>query len=159
QVFDRWHALTGITYTRVTSGGNDWDDGAAWGSAGAAGARGDIRISMHLIDGASNVLAYCQFPSNGDMVLDSGDIGNFASSSNQNRFLRNVAAHEHGHGIGLLHVCTNNSQILMEPFIDNSYDGPRQDDIRGAQSLYGDPFENNESSAAATALGALTIGG
>src|SRR6185436_4448527 len=48
--FDRWHAVSGITYTRKTAAGVDWDDGAAWGSAGGA-TRGDIRISMHPIDG------------------------------------------------------------------------------------------------------------
>jgi hypothetical protein len=116
---------------------------------------------MRSLDGLSNVLAFNQFPGGGsDMVLDSGDAnGNFNSSSNQNRFLRNVVMHEHGHGIGLLHVCTQNTVILMEPFIDTSYDGPRQDDIRGGQFNYGDPFESNNTAATATALGALASGG
>ena len=48
QIFDRWHQISGVTFVRVTSGGNDWDDGAGWGSGGAAGARGDIRIAMRL---------------------------------------------------------------------------------------------------------------
>ena len=30
QCFARWQQLTGLTYTRITVGGNDWDDGAAW---------------------------------------------------------------------------------------------------------------------------------
>ncbi len=157
QVFDRWHALTGITYTRIQASGVDWDDGAAWGSAGSA-THGDVRISMHNIDGASNVLAYNQFPSNGDMVLDSGDAGNWASSGNLHRFLRNCVAHEHGHGIGLLHTCPTSQTKLMEPFISTAYDGPRQDDMRGGQYLYGDPFENNASAATAWNLGNLVIG-
>ncbi|MBL9032620.1 MAG: immunoglobulin domain-containing protein [Phycisphaerae bacterium] len=156
QSFARWQALSGLSYTRVTVGGNDWDDGAAWGSGGSPGLRGDIRIAMRLLDGANNVLAFNQFPSGGgDMVLDSGDIGNFASASNSNRFLRDVVMHEHGHGMGLQHVCSLNSAQLMEPFIDTSFDGPRQDDTRGAQFLYGDDFEPNNTFGTATPLGVL----
>jgi len=157
QVFDRWAALSGLTYTRIRFNNNDWDDGAGWGSAGSS-TRGDVRIGMKLIDGGSGILAYNSYPQGGDMVLDSGDANLFASSSNQNRFLRNVVAHEHGHGIGLQHVCTNNSLILMEPFIDTSYDGPRQDDIRGAQRNYGDAVSPNSSFSTARALGALSMG-
>jgi hypothetical protein len=32
--------VQGINYIRVTTGGNDWDDGASWGTGGTAG-RGD----------------------------------------------------------------------------------------------------------------------
>ncbi|MFN0134440.1 MAG: immunoglobulin domain-containing protein [Phycisphaerales bacterium] len=158
QSFARWQQLSGLTYTRVTVGGNDWDDGAAWGSAGSPGLRGDVRIAMRLLDGANNVLAFNQFPppnGSSDMVLDSGDIGNFAASSNQNRFLRDVVMHEHGHGMGLQHICSLNSAQLMEPFIDTSFDGPRQDDTRGAQFLYGDPFEPNGTFGTAKPLGVL----
>ena len=157
QVFDRWHALTGITYTRITVGGNDWDDGAAWGSAGSA-TRGDVRIGSHYLDGSSGVLAYNNFPSNGDMILDSADSGFWASSSNAHRFLRNVVAHEHGHGIGLLHTCPTSQTKLMEPYISTAYDGPRQDDIRGGQFYYGDPYEPNGTAGTATNLGTLTPG-
>ncbi|MEX2219269.1 MAG: immunoglobulin domain-containing protein [Phycisphaerales bacterium] len=158
QVFDRWSALTGITYVRITAPGQDWDDGASWGSSGSS-TRGDIRIGMHFIDGGSGVLAYNSFPPGGDMVLDSGDINNFASSSNQNRFLRNTIAHEHGHGIGIAHVCTNNSSQLMEPFLSSAFDGPQQDDIRAGQRHYGDPHELNESFGAARPLGTLNPSG
>jgi len=93
------------------------------------------------------------------MVLDSQDTGNWASAGNANRFLRNVIAHEHGHGMGLLHVCPANATKLMEPFISTAYDGPRQDDIRAAQRQYGDPYEANDTSATAKPLGALAIPG
>ncbi|MBX3377703.1 MAG: immunoglobulin domain-containing protein [Phycisphaeraceae bacterium] len=158
-VFNRWAALTGLSYTRVTVGGNDWDDGAGWGTGGAAGARGDVRIGAHPIDGAGGVLAWNQFPSGGDMCLDSNDSASWASTSNSNRFLRNVVAHEHGHGIGMMHVCPANGSKLMEPFISTAYDGPQQDDIRGAQRHYGDPYESNDTSATATPIGSLTIPG
>lgn len=157
QVFDRWAQLTGNTFTRVRFNNNDWDDGAAWGTAGAAGLRGDMRISMHFIDGPDNVLAYCFFPSSGDMVIDSADVNFFKITTNANRNLRNVAAHELGHGLGLDHTCST-SDILMAPLIDPSFDGPRQDDIRAIQRHYGDPFEANDTFATAYSLGTL-IGG
>jgi hypothetical protein len=159
QMFDRWHQLAGVSFTRVTSGGNDWDDGAAWGAGGAAGARGDIRISMHNIDGQSNILAYTYYPSSGDMVIDSSDIGFFAGTANQNRFLRDTVTHELGHALGLNHVCSSNTNQLMEPFINTNFDGPMQDDIRGVQRWYGDPLESNDSAAAATPLGSISVGG
>src|SRR5690606_9319806 len=66
--FARWAALTGTSYTRIRYNNNDWDDGAAFGSAGSAN-RGDIRIAMIEQDGPGNVLAYNYYPSHGDMVL------------------------------------------------------------------------------------------
>ncbi|MBS1706181.1 MAG: putative Ig domain-containing protein [Armatimonadetes bacterium] len=158
-IFARWHQLTGLTYTRITVGGNDWDDGTAWSNSGAAGLRGDIRIGSHYIDGASNILAYNYFPSSGtggNMVIDSADAANWANSSNFNRFLRNTLGHEHGHGIGIQHVCPANGTKLMEPFLNTSFDGPQQDDIRAAEALYGDPYESNATSGTATNLGALS---
>lgn len=161
-VFDRWSDLAGITYTRITFGGNDWDDGAAWGTDGNAN-RGEIRIAMIIMDGVNGVLAYNNFPTsepdNGDMVLDRGE--NWAQGSgatNQNRFLRNVIAHEHGHGIGLLHVCPASCTKLMEPFICTAYDGLRHDDIRGAQRHYGDEHEDNNSAGTAVNIGAVSPG-
>lgn len=157
--FDRWQAVSGLTYTRVTFGGNDWDDGAAlFGSSGSPGARGDCRISMKNIDGASNVLAYNFFPPNGgDMVLDASE--NWASGApGLQRFFRNVVAHEHGHGIGLSHVCPAIAAKLMEPFVSTSYDGVRHDDVRAAQRHYGDVSGSNNTSGTARVLGLLEAG-
>ena len=159
--FDRWHALTGVTYTRVrNTAGNEWDDGAAWGTVGGAN-RGDVRIGMKNIDGAGGVLAYNQFPDNGDMVVDSSDSWNSGAPSYL--FLRDVLMHEHGHGLGLSHVCPQGtagagSSKLMAPFVDTSFDGPQQDDIRAAQYNYGDPYEANDSAANAYSLGAIAAG-
>ncbi len=167
QCFDRWSQVTGLTYTRVTSGGNDWDDGAVWGSAGSPGARGDIRIGMHFIDGVNNTLAYNQFPSNGgDMVLDSSEGWQAGSSgSNQHRFFRNTIMHEHGHGIGLFHVCPappafggGSGTKLMEPFLNTAFDGPQHDDIRAGQRHYGDRYESNDTAGTATPIGAVDVG-
>ncbi|HEY3244636.1 MAG TPA: matrixin family metalloprotease [Phycisphaerae bacterium] len=149
QCFQRWDDLTGISYTQVG------DDGAAFfGAPGSDSApRGDCRVSMKFIDGPSGILAYDPFPPTGDMVLDSADF--WANSTNNYRFFRNVVTHEHGHGIGLLHVCPYNATKLMEPFIFTSSDGPQQDDIRGAQHIYGDDYEPNNTPATAYDLGSL----
>lgn len=153
--FDRWAALTGLSYTRITSGGNDWDDGASWGSSGSTG-RGDCRISGKRIDGSGGILAYNFFPSNGDMVIDTGD--RWDSTTNSFRFFRNVITHEHGHGQGIQHVCPANSTKLMEPFVSTSYDTIRHDDIRASQRHYGDAYEDNDNTGSATPLGTLVSG-
>ena len=157
QCFDRWGQITGLNYVRVTAGSNAWDDGAGWGNGGADNARGDVRISMHNIDNANGILAYCSFPSNGDMVIDSSE--SWGSSGSDYRFLRNTVMHEHGHGIGLFHVCPTSQSKLMEPFLSTNYDGPQQDDIRAGQYLYGDVYEPNGTVALATDIGALAVGG
>lgn len=156
--FNRWAALTGVRYVRVTNGTNDWDDGAAWGSDVSA-TRGMVRISMKNIDGANNILAYNQFPGaggGGDMVLDRSEGWN--DSFIDYRWLRNIVGHEHGHGLGLAHVCPLTNSKLMEPIATTAFDGPQQDDMRGVQYLYGDLYEPNGTSATATNLGALNNG-
>ena len=155
EVFERWSQLTGITYERKTTGGQDWDDGATWGTSGGT-TRGDVRIAMRNIDGGSNTLAYNQFPTNGDMVMDRWESWN--STSSNYRFLRNILAHEHGHGIGLLHSCPNNNTKLMEPWLSTNFDGPQHDDIRAAQYLYGDLYESDNTDASASDVGTLEIG-
>ena len=153
--FNRWAQLVGVSYTRITYAGNDWDDGASWGSNGSAN-RGDIRIAMISIDGTNNVLAYTYYPSNGDMVFDRSE--SWQSSSGTYRFLRDVIMHEHGHGLGIAHVCSTNANLLMEPYIDTSFDGPQDDDMRAGQRHYGDKSESNDTAATATNLGTAAIG-
>lgn len=156
QAFERWEQLSGITYTRVTDGINDWDSGAAWGTGGGPG-RGDVRIAMRNIDGGSSVLAYNFYPTTSDMVIDRSEF--WAGSSNNYRFLRDVLMHELGHGLGFRHVCSSNSDQLMEPFINTSFDGPQHDDLRAVHRNYGDPMEPDNSPAEATDIGALAAGG
>lgn len=155
-VFARWSQLCGVNYQRITVGGNPWDDGAAWGTSGAAGLRGDVRIGMHPIDGQFGVIAYNSYPSGGDMVLDSAE--NWGSISNNYRYLRNTIGHEHGHGLGLAHVCPRTNTKLMEPFITVQVDGPQQDEIRGVQRMYGDPYEPNGDANTPTDLGLIDVG-
>jgi len=149
-VFDRWSDLTGLSYVYEPN-----DDGSQLnGAAGVAGVRGDVRIAAFDFqnDGNGGVLAYNNFPQDGDMVLDSFDTFYNQTGSNSIR-LRNVIAHEHGHGLGMLHVCPANGTKLMEPFISTSYDGPQVDDILNGNRHYGDNYENNNSIGTATPLG------
>lgn len=141
QVFAKWSELSGITYQEVS------DDNASWGTGGGA-SRGDIRIAGRTF-GSTGVLAYAYFPNNGDMVFVTSN-ANLWSAANNNRYFRNVLAHEHGHAIGMDHVCPTNQSKLMEPFISTAYDGPQHDDIRGAQRHYGDRYEANDTAATAT---------
>jgi len=155
--FNRWAQLTGVSYTRVTAAGVDWDSGGTAGSAGggASATRGDVRIGGANYDGASNVLAYNYFPSNGDMLLDTSE--NWASSGSNYRFLRNVVQHEHGHGLGYNHVCPIAQTKLMEPFYSAAFEGVRHDDARAGQWQYGDDNEPNGTSPTATDLGAVAV--
>ncbi len=153
QVFNRWEELSGVTFVFEPS-----DDGATQSSssnAGIPGVRGDVRIAAKSIDGNSGILAYNFFPNNGDMVLDAFDSFYSVTGGNSLR-LRNVVAHEHGHGQGMNHVCPTNQTKLMEPFVSTAYDGPQLDDTLLTQRFYGDPLEDNDNPAQATPLGSVS---
>ncbi len=154
QSFQRWGELIGVNYVYEPN-----DDGAQLGSQpGVVGVRGDVRLAGMNIDGNNGILAYNNFPNNGDMVIDTGDLGNFTNSGGNYRFFRNVIMHEHGHGLGLAHVCPTSQTKLMEPFASSAFDGPQQDDILGGQRLYGDTYENNDLISQAADLGTLSSG-
>jgi hypothetical protein len=138
QVFARWSELIGVSYVFEPN-----DDGVNTNqNVGVLGVRGDVRIgAFNLQNDSSNggTLAYNNFPNDGDMIFDTDNF--FNNTSANSRRLRNVAAHEHGHGLGMLHVCPANNTKLMEPFVSTAYDGPQLDDILGGQRRYGDNFE------------------
>lgn len=161
EIFDRWSQLCGITYVFEPN-----DDGASFpsalspGSPGVLGVRGDLRMAGKPIDGTpmgGSILAFNFFPDVGDMVIDTAD-GFYNNTTNNSLGLRNVLAHEHGHGMGAAHVCPIIQTKLMEPFATRNFDGPQHDDIRGAQWRYGDPFEPDNTPATATDLGTLSSG-
>ena len=154
---ERYDALSGLSYEYV-----DYDDGARLRTAaGELGVRPDVRIGGHFIDGGSGVLAYNAFPGDGDMVIDTADAGFYGRAANDYVGLRNVLAHEHGHGIGQPHVVSNTSRYLMEPNVDVSFDGPQLVDILQTQRGYGDVLEKfggNDLAATASSLGAVLSG-
>ena len=153
-VFDNIAAQTGVRYVYEPN-----DDGATLSSfssgQGVLGVRGDVRISGHALDGNSNVLAYNYFPDFSDMVLDTSD-NFFNTTTSSSLRLRNVLEHEHGHGLGLSHVCPVNNTKLMEPFINLGFVGVQFDDVFTIQRLYGDFLEvhgserDNDSFSTAT---------
>ncbi|MBC8105215.1 MAG: matrixin family metalloprotease [Anaerolineae bacterium] len=143
QVFDGWSAISGITYIFQPT-----DDGVAMSqnNNGVLNVRGDVRIGGHPVDGASGVLAYNYFPNFADMTLDTNEFdggGFFTSSSNNSRNLRNVLAHEHGHGLGFNHVDPTNGTKLMEAFANSSFDMMQFDDMLAVQRSYGDFYEKS----------------
>ncbi len=152
QSFDRWAALTGTSYNFVS------DDGATLSSSSPGSAnRGDIRIGMRSIDGQFNIAAVNFFPTNGDMVLDSAELWDSDPLTTFIK-LRNAVAHEHGHGLGLRHVCPDVRRMLMEPLLSSQFDGPQQDDIRGVHALYGGSEEPNDANGSARLLTPLGSG-
>jgi len=153
EIFQVWGDLSGNTYILEP---ND-DNVELFNFPGVDGVRGDLRMGGKFIDGNSGTLAYNFFPQNGDMVIDTGD--NFYTNlSGRSLRLRNILAHEHGHGMGQLHTCPITQSKLMEPFISLQFDGPQFDDILNAQRHYGDPLEPNDTAGSATLLGALNDG-
>ena len=139
QAMNRWSELTNITYVEVS------DDGEVWGALGQTNVRGDVRVGMIPLGSPLAVNYYPLY--GGDMVFDSNDMSTFANSLNDFRSLRNTIMHEHGHGLGLKHNMPTNNTKLMEPFLNTNFDGPQDDDIRGAQSIYGDWAEYNDEAA------------
>lgn len=146
QSFGRIDELSGVTYVYEPN-----DDGAEISgqinasTRGSAGVRADIRIGGHSIDGQTspNTLAYNYFPAGGDMVLDTDNVNLYSSTFLDNRQFRQVIMHEAGHGLGLSHVESNNSNQLMEPFLSAAFDGPQFDDILALHRNYGDAREEN----------------
>lgn len=157
QVFDRWSAVAGVHYVYEPS-----DDGAAFSSTpGVLGIRADVRIGGHPIDGAQNALGYNIFPNTGDMILDTDDHALMGDTTGTSLLLRNLVAHEHGHGLGIAHSCPADRTKLMEPLITDRFDGPQHDDIRASNRFYGDPLEfpgQNDDFASATDLGVMAPG-
>ncbi len=147
-MFSDWADRTGIRFIEVA------DDGAAWpNSPGVVNVRGDVRIVAFQMDGTYGVLAYNYYPSLGDMALDNAEP--WEDTTDNYRFTRNVLLHELGHGIGLQHVAPVDGTKLMEPYLGLGFDGPQDDDIRGANYYYGDPDEPNATAGAAASVGSI----
>jgi serralysin len=161
QSFQRWTDLGGLTFAYESH-----DDGSQLSSAGGVlGVRGDVRVSGAFVDGANGTLAYTYLPQDGDMVVDTGETTFYSDAANNHRQLRNTIMHELGHAFGLNHITSSTDNLLMEPFINTSFDGPQLDDIRGLHGYYGDKYEKanggagNESAAHATSLGSIAASG
>ena len=139
-VFNSWAERAGIRYVYQAI-----DDGAPLpNSPGISSVRPDIRISGRALDGNFGVLATNYGPDSGDMIIDTSD-SFFENVSNNSRLFRNTLAHEHGHGLGLGHVCPVDRTKLMEPIISSVFDGPQLDDTFSIQRSYGDAYEDRDT--------------
>ena len=153
-----WRANTGLRYTEVA------DDNVPMNQTTfRVATRGDIRIGGYPYGTTFGVLAYNAFPTaalagvgGGDMAINTSFITSYNNSGSNWRFLRNVTAHEHGHGLGAIHSVPCNSTKLMEPQIFTTQDQQLIDDIRFGQRNYGDRFAGNTSAANARNFGDLT---
>lgn len=160
--FDGWSEVAGITFVHEPA-----DDGQTvptFGSTGAGqlGARPDVRLSGHRIDGNYAIVAYARQPNfGGDIVIDTNDAF-FGDLSLGSLNLRNTLAHELGHAMGLEHVCPGSGmgskKKLMEPIIVQDFDGPQHDDLLAMNENYGDVREPDDSIETALTLG-FGIGG
>ena len=164
QSFNRWDELSGLSVVREFN-----DDGSGFSNSifnGVLGVRGDIRIGGQELDGPNGTLAFNFFPSDGaDMVLDTSEFNFFGIPTNSNRAFRNVIMHEIGHAFGIDHVVSSSDQLLLEPSINLSFDGPQLDEVRAVQLVFGDAFEEtnnglgNSTVPTATDLGSISSGG
>jgi hypothetical protein len=146
--FARWSALGGAAFVYEPH-----DDGAPHQSAvGTLGVRGDVRLGAALGDGLGRTLASSQYPDTGDIVLNSSESSRFTNPEGSYLRLRNALMHEIGHVLGLDHVISSDAQLLMEPLLTASFDGPQLDEIRGLHYLYGDHLERAHDGAGNDAL-------
>ena len=89
-------------------------------------------------DGRGDILAHASFPNPYDdsqVILHFDDEERWVDSETQNVDLLTVAAHEIGHTLGLAH--SNDPDALMYPSYSGPYRTLGEDDIAGAQALYG----------------------
>jgi hypothetical protein len=159
--FDRWSAVSGLSFVYEETDSGTWSN-----SSGLAGVRGDVRIGGRPLVG-SNVLASNSFPgpgTGGNMTFNTGTSWYANNTANNSRGLRNVIAHEHGHGMGMPHLESNNSAQLMEPSINLNFDGPQHHDVLMAHRGYGDVWEKsfgqlgNDVASRASSLGIISNG-
>jgi hypothetical protein len=157
--FGRWSQLGGVNFVYEPH-----DDGVFHPSSnGALGVRGDIRLAGANVDGSGSILAFTYFPPDGsDMVVDTSESAFFKTSTNNFVNFRNTLMHEIGHAFGLEHIDSTTDNLLMEPIIDTSFDGPQLDEVRAVQFYFGDVNEKsngglgNNVASRATSVGALT---
>lgn len=139
-----WNAVSGITMTEVGSNG---DIRVSWVSDFNLGDSGGRRI-----DGPSGILGITYFPLSwlgdlaGDVFFDDTEnwVVNAPVNSSQIHF-PTVALHEIGHAIGLDHSL-DGSAVMWAEYVGAR--GLNDDDIAGAQALYGTPGSGGAPPAA-----------
>lgn len=132
--FAAWSAVANIQFVEVPDNGVPFD---------GAGARGDIRIGAHSMDGPWGVLAHAYFPppggtsAAGDMHFDRQETWGCQASPGVID-IGVVAAHEIGHAIGLNHEVRAGRTALMNPYYNPDIASILlADDVAGAAAIYG----------------------
>ncbi len=155
QALGAWARSAGITYTEVADSGIQYDQVET-----RRAEVGDARIGA-IPFGGSSTIAYNFFPDaptagtgGSDMTinLDFWTATQFENAANNYRWMRNLIAHEHGHGLGFIHQVPCTETKLMEPFFSTAFDVLTVDERRGAGSSYGDRLAPNQSAATATPI-------
>lgn len=135
--FALWADETPLTFTEVADSAQA-DIAIGW----AEGEHGD----GDSFDGPGDVLAHASYPNpyqDRRVFLHFDDAERWVNSETQNVDLLTVAAHEIGHTLGLDH--SNDPNALMYPSYSEPHRFLGQDDIAGAQSLYGFAAQPAES--------------
>ncbi|MEK6642372.1 MAG: PKD domain-containing protein [Planctomycetota bacterium] len=154
-----WRRVSALTYQEVQDNNSPMDE-----ELPRLPTRGDIRIGG-IQAGIPNFIAYNAFPSSSFVGVQGADMcintsyfnaTTLSDPATDYRKLRNVIAHEHGHGLGFIHTVPCNSTKLMEPFLTALLDMVQLDEMRGVQRNYGDRYAGNHSPAAAHDFGDLT---
>ncbi len=158
-----WSRHTGVEYFEVPDDGSPMDSSTVHSPT-----RGDIRIGGADASGAP-FLAYNAFPtaggaaavSGGDMYIATNKFTflGFKDPTDDYRLLRNTVVHEHGHGLGSMHVVPCTQTKVMEPQVPTTFDMLSEDDIRGGQRNYGDRYAGNHLISDAKDFDNLTPGG
>jgi len=147
-----WARSAGLRYREVAD-----DNTPMTASTTRVATRGDIRIGGFPLVNGAGVLAYNVFPGQGgDMAINTNYAGDYSNSFGNYRYLRNVIAHEHGHGLACFHVVPCNNVFLMEPSIHFNVDTLSNDEKRAGGRNYGDRFSGNVNAANAKDFGDLT---
>ncbi|XP_008072752.1 macrophage metalloelastase [Carlito syrichta] len=133
KAFQVWSNVTPLKFRKIDAGEADIMIGFAHGAHG----------DFNAFDGQNGILAHAFGPGSGiggDAHFDEAEIWT-ASSKGTNLFL--VAVHELGHSLGLDH--SKDPKAIMFPnyrYVDPNTFHLSADDIRGIQSLYGGPEED-----------------
>lgn len=139
-----WSAVVPLQFTNVGDSGPAVSD-----TDYVPGSSPNLRFGEHWFDGANNTLAHGYYPPPngldgiaGDVHFDNGETWS-NDPDNTGYDLTEVATHEVGHAIGLLHSGTTSS--VMWPNYQALFDGPNTgflmaDDIDGIRSVYGNGF-------------------
>ena len=129
QAFDSWSTVSPMRFARTTDA-RDADILLGVGKG-----------SKHWFDGPSGVLAWAMMPTRDNFdgklftMFDSGESWSVREPKEREILLRNVAAHEIGHLLGLYHSAEDTA--LMYPYYRHGIAAPQLvDDVAKIQELY-----------------------